>query len=122
MAIGVTRRLAALALATALASGACAHGGWPGQPGGGGHHGPPFRGEIDLTLTTDPTTCDPLGGERCLLPFPNDYFTVADRRTATGRRVDLAPGADAAPTASGVHVDPTELEPQRRLQPRLADR
>ena len=50
MAIGVTRRLAALALATALASGACAHGGWPGQPGGGGHlqlrHGQPQAGEL----------------------------------------------------------------------------
>jgi hypothetical protein len=108
MAIGVTRRLVALALATALAAGACAHGGWPGQPGGGGHHGPPFRGEIDLTLTTDPTTCDPLGGERCLLPFPNDHFTVADDATPTGRRVDLAPGATPA-NRSGVHVDPTEL-------------
>jgi len=108
MAIGVTHRLAALALATALAATACAHGGWPGRPGGGGQDGPRFRGEIDLTLTTDPTTCDPLGGDRCLLPFPNDHFTVQDDTTPTGRRVDLAP--DSTPSnRSGVHVDPTEL-------------
>ena len=107
MATGATRRLAALALATAMAATACARGGWPGG-GGGGHHGPPFRGEIDLTLTTDPATCDPLGGDRCLLPFPNDHFTVEDPATATGRRVDLAPEATPANRA-GVHVDPTEL-------------
>jgi hypothetical protein len=35
MAIGVTPRLAALALATALAATACAHGGWPGRLGAG---------------------------------------------------------------------------------------
>ncbi len=107
MATGATRRLTALALATAMVATACARGGWPGG-GGGGHHGPPFRGEIDLTLTTDPATCDPLGGDRCLLPFPNDHFTVEDPTTATGRRIDLAPEATPANRA-GVHVDPTEL-------------
>ena len=107
MATGATRRLAVLALATAMAATACAHGGWPGG-GGGGHQGPPFRGEIDLTLTTDPATCDPLGGDRCMLPFPNDHFTVEDPTTTTGRRVDLAPDATPANRA-GVHVDPTEL-------------
>jgi hypothetical protein len=79
-----------------------------GDGEGHGHRGYPYAGSIDVTLPTDPATCDPLGGERCLLPFPNDYFTVRDRSTETGRRVDLAPDATPA-NAAGVHVDPTEL-------------
>ena len=35
--------------------------------------------------------CDPLDPAHCLLPFPNDAFTVADPTTDTGRRVDLSP-------------------------------
>ena len=66
----------------------------------------PARSPVDLP--TDPNSCDPLGGARCLLPFPNDYFTVADRSAETGRRVDLAADATPANTA-GVHIDPTEL-------------
>lgn len=34
--------------------------------------------------------CDPLVPEQCLLPFPNDYFTVADRSARKGRRVHFA--------------------------------
>jgi hypothetical protein len=79
----------------------------PGRGGGGGP-GPRYDGEITLDLTTDPVACDPLGGDRCLLPFPNDHFTVADASTATGRRVALAPTSTPA-NAQGVHVDPTEL-------------
>jgi hypothetical protein len=108
MTTGVTRRLAALVIVLALAATACSRGGWPGGPGGGGHHGPPLRGEIDLTLTTDPVTCDPLGGDRCMLPFPNDHFTVGDDSTATGRRVELAATTTPANRA-GVHIDPAEL-------------
>ena len=33
--------------------------------------------------------CDPLDGASCLLPFPNDRFTVADPSTDTGRRIDF---------------------------------
>jgi hypothetical protein len=88
----------------------------PGAPRGGpsherprrGPHWPPLHGEIDLDLPTDPATCDPLGGDRCLLPFPNDHFTTEDDATATGRRVDLAPTSTPA-NAGGVHIDPTEL-------------
>ena len=80
----------------------------PVVPPAGDQPGPPFTGEIDLTLTTDPVACDPLGGERCMLPFPNDHFTVADAGTDTGRRVELAPGTTPANRA-GAHIDPTEL-------------
>lgn len=94
-----------LVLALAMATTACVV---PRRPGGG-HGGPPrFEGEIDLELATDPAICDPLGGDRCLLPFPNDHFTVADRSTATGRRVQIDPAATPANVA-GVHIDPTEI-------------
>ncbi|MBN2621832.1 MAG: hypothetical protein JXA83_00630, partial [Acidimicrobiales bacterium] len=106
--LSVRRTVATVALAALSATTACV--GVSGRPGGGGgHHGPPqYAGEIDLTLATDPETCDPLGGDRCMLPFPNDHFTVTDDATATGRRVDLAPDTTPA-NVHGVHVDPTEL-------------
>jgi hypothetical protein len=51
--------------------------------------------------------CDFLDAAKCLYPFPNDYFTVRDRSTDTGRRVQLSP--DATPrNAAGVPIDPTE--------------
>jgi len=33
--------------------------------------------------------CDPIDPSRCLLPFPDDFFTVADPSTPTGRRVAI---------------------------------
>ena len=35
--------------------------------------------------------CDGLDASLCMLPFPNDYYTVADPSTVTGRRVDSRP-------------------------------
>jgi hypothetical protein len=50
-------------------------------------------------------TCDPIDPTACLLPFPNNWFTVADTSTATGRRVDLA--ASAMPhNILGKGIDP----------------
>jgi hypothetical protein len=58
--------------------------------------------------TTDPHgACDFLDPAKCLFPFPNDYFTVRDRSTDTGRRVDLSPEATPR-NAAGVPIDPTE--------------
>jgi hypothetical protein len=37
--------------------------------------------------------CDPLDPAVCLQPWPNDYFTVADSSTDTGRRLNLDPRA-----------------------------
>src|SRR3954453_11039440 len=52
-------------------------------------------------------SCDyVLGTQTCLAPFPNDYFTVADKHTATGRRVHFAPNAMPA-NGAGTHIDPT---------------
>lgn len=51
--------------------------------------------------------CDPADTAACMLPFPNDWFTVPDRTTATGRRVNLSPLA--TPRAGGVlPADPKE--------------
>ena len=54
--------------------------------------GAPCVAPADLGI--DPATearCDPLVPERCLLPFPNDYYTVADGNTPTRRRLNLDP-------------------------------
>jgi hypothetical protein len=51
--------------------------------------------------------CDPIDPAHCLLPFPNDHFTVADDTTDSGRRVDLSPLALPANVA-GKPWDPTE--------------
>ena len=61
---------------------------------------------VDLA---DQDRCDPLVPARCLLPFPNDHFTVDDPNTPTGRRVSFV--ADSLPAnAAGTHIDPTDLD------------
>ena len=35
--------------------------------------------------------CDPLVPEQCMLPFPNDYFTVVDTHSRTRRRIHFSP-------------------------------
>ncbi|CAN5449830.1 hypothetical protein BH18ACT1_BH18ACT1_11430 [soil metagenome] len=72
---------------------------------------------LPLVLVAGLAACDPRpvppgtrcgGNERaCLLPFPNDRFTVRDGSTATGRRVAFPEGAMPANVA-GVRIDPTE--------------
>ena len=52
--------------------------------------------------------CDFLDPAVCLQPFPNDYFTVNDPSTATGKRLNLQLASMPANT-SGVHVDPTDM-------------
>ena len=61
--------------------------------------------------------CDPIDPALCLLPFPNDFFTVADSTTATGRRVNFLPtamprnGTDVTTGEAGGEgkpIDPTE--------------
>lgn len=57
--------------------------------------------------TTDAARCDFLDTAKCLLPFPNDRYTVADSSTDTGRRVNFA-SASMPANSQGVAVDPTE--------------
>jgi hypothetical protein len=51
--------------------------------------------------------CDPIDPKHCLLPFPNDFFTVADASTDTGRRVNL-PLHGMPTNIAGKPIDPTE--------------
>jgi hypothetical protein len=51
--------------------------------------------------------CDFLDPAVCLFPWPNDHFTVADRTTDTGRRLNLSP--ESMPrSSSGIPIDPSE--------------
>src|SRR5262245_24142788 len=61
---------------------------------------------IDLSRAAD---CDFIGqqqGSLCLLPFPDDYYTVSDPSTATGRRIDFHAAAMPA-NGSGTPIDPS---------------
>ncbi len=52
--------------------------------------------------------CDPIVPKQCLLPLPNDYFTVVDAGTKTRRRVAFAP--EAVPhNVGGTPMDVAEL-------------
>src|SRR2546421_651290 len=51
--------------------------------------------------------CDPIDTSVCLLPWPNDYFTVADPSTATGIRLNVSPLATPR-SASGAPIDPAD--------------
>ncbi|HWL36855.1 MAG TPA: hypothetical protein VNQ77_11730 [Frankiaceae bacterium] len=64
------------------------------------------RAATDAALT-ELGLCDPIDPAACLLPFPNDFFTVADATTATGRRVNFSPLAMPRNVA-GKPMDPTE--------------
>ena len=62
-------------------------------------------GPVDLSRAGD---CDFIGqqeGSLCMLPFPDDFYTVADPSTATGRRIDFDPAAMPA-NGAGTPVAP----------------
>jgi hypothetical protein len=50
--------------------------------------------------------CDPLESTRCLFPLPNDYYSVLDPTSASGRRIAFVPEAMPA-NSSSVPIDPT---------------
>src|SRR3954462_15286400 len=89
-----------LALVPQLASG---HGISTGPLGPQQIEGP--AGTVADAATQD--HCDPIDPHACLLPFPNDYFTVADKTTATGKRLNL--NALSMPrNVVGKPIDPSE--------------
>ncbi len=65
-----------------------------------------FSWEPAVDLSTA-NRCDVLAPVECLMPFPNDFFTVADSSTPTGRRVHIDPASMNA-NSSGVRVNPAE--------------
>ena len=54
------------------------------------------------------TGCDPIARGHCLLPFPNDFYTVRDGGSPTGRRLAL-PRAAMPRNKDGVRIDPREF-------------
>ena len=61
--------------------------------------------EIESAIANAPA-CDPIAPDLCLLPFPSNFYTVADD-TPTGLRVSFP--VEAMPVNSeGVAIDPTE--------------
>jgi hypothetical protein len=68
---------------------------------------------------TRPLPCDPLDERACLLPWPNDGFTVPDSGTATGRRLSIA--GDSTPVDThGAHVDVSKLNTADGFSPNSA--
>ena len=65
---------------------------------------PPPPPGVDLSAADRCDFIGPQQGSRCLLPFPDDYYTVGDRSTATGRRVTLNTASMPA-NRLGVHID-----------------
>ncbi|MGH7290220.1 MAG: hypothetical protein ACREJT_03360, partial [Myxococcota bacterium] len=78
----------------------------PGHGGGGGTL-PEKLPPIDMTNAENCDFIADPGNELCMLPFPDDYYTVPDASSETGRRVDfkdagmptnvLTEGIEAAP-------------------------
>ncbi|MDP9332714.1 MAG: hypothetical protein M3Q30_05310 [Actinomycetota bacterium] len=67
------------------------------------------HGESPGQLRRQPANahCDPIDTTQCLTPFPDDFFTVRDATSPTGRRVHFS--ADVMPVNSvGVPIDPTD--------------
>ncbi|MEA2422926.1 MAG: hypothetical protein QOF55_2025, partial [Thermoleophilaceae bacterium] len=62
--------------------------GGPGGSGGSGS-GAGEQRPIDFQTPADASRCDFLDLAVCLQPWPNDYFTIADKTTDTGRRLNL---------------------------------
>lgn len=99
--------LLAVLLPLALLAGACSgDGSRSSSPAPEAGAEVELAGTMELTVA-DPAPCDPLDEAHCLLPFPNDAFTVADDATDTGRRVAL-PAAGMPANQDGVGIDPTE--------------
>jgi hypothetical protein len=78
-------RLWILGITAALAGAAC---------GDNGSHGPDIAPE-----------CNPLGGDRCVLPFPTSLYLADDPDSPTGVRVDIPAGALPA-NEDGMAIDP----------------
>jgi hypothetical protein len=60
--------------------------------------------------------CDPVTPTGCLVPFPNNYFTVPDRSSPTGLRVHFD-AASMPANVFGQHIDPSEWNRQDGFSP-----
>lgn len=75
---------------------------------GGSQSASTFEYQGSITVSGDSIgRCDPVA-QGCLYPFPNDYFTLADETTDTGRRLNLS--IDSVPkNKDGVSIDPASF-------------
>lgn len=84
------------------------HWHWHGKPGPGHSHGRPNRlPPIDMTNAENCDFIAEPGNALCMLPFPDDYYTVPDSSSPTGRRVDFkTEGMPANALGSHIAADP----------------
>jgi hypothetical protein len=71
---------------------------------------------IDLSRADECDFIGDQGSSRCMLPFPDDYYTVADDSTGSGRRIDFETSATPA-NASDVHMDSEAYEQNDGFSP-----
>jgi len=88
-------------------SGTAGTSGSGGQGGSGG------------MIPAPPLGCDPLTPSYCAFPYPNDYYTVADPSTATGRRLVL-PEEIMPPTSGGQRSTPGAFNEMDGFSPGIA--
>ena len=86
----------------------CSDGAAEGGTGGSGGAVPP-----------QPIGCDPLTPSYCAFPYPNDYYTVEDSSTKTGRRLALPEDA-MPPTANGVRSNRDAFNEMDGFSPGIA--
>ncbi len=94
---------AAILVVLVMPAAAFAMPGWSGHGGHGGGHGKPQLPPID---TSEAANCDFIAepdNTLCMLPFPDDYYTVPDASSQTGRRVDFKTAGMPA-NAFGQHI------------------
>jgi hypothetical protein len=107
-------RLTSVALCSLLLAAGCSSGSKPNSKATPTTTKPPKADAPPVALSTlgvDAATeerCDPIGA-RCMLPLPNDHFTVADATTPTKRRLAIA-RASMPVNNKGVHVDVTDQD------------
>jgi len=70
-------------------------------------------------IPAPPLGCDPLTPSYCAFPYPNDYYTVADPSTATGRRLAL-PEEIMPPNTGGQRSTPGAFNEMDGFSPGIA--
>jgi hypothetical protein len=70
-------------------------------------------------VPSPPLGCDPLAPSYCAFPYPNDYYTVADGGTVTGRRLAL-PEEIMPPTRAGQRSTPDAFNEMDGFSPGIA--
>jgi hypothetical protein len=84
-------------------------------------HKPPHE-SLPPIDTGNAENCDFIadpGNPLCMLPFPDDYYTVSDPSSSTGRRVDFK-AAGMPANALGTHIDPAPYNASDGFSPGAA--